>query len=118
MNPNHIDTKLTFTIPYVSRHNGVYCTKEAIENAARNIGCIPIIDNNSRVIGLACGPLSGTDAVEWDDENKLCHITIDGVLYDAGATVYPYEMVNGKITSMEFASISLNEAKENNNEIN
>lgn len=100
-NPNDIDTKLIFTIPYISRHNGVYCTKEAIENAAKNIGTIPIVDDDSRVIGLACGPLSSTEAIEWDDENKLCRITIDGMLYDVGTKIYSYEMANEEIASMD-----------------
>lgn len=112
MNQNHIDTILTFSIPYGPRRNVCYCAKEAIKNAIANLKPIPILNNNSEVIGSTYN----LESVEWDCENQLCRITVNGVLYDAGATVYPYEIVDGKITSMEFASISLNEVKENNNE--
>lgn len=116
-NPNHIDAKLTFVIPYGTTRNGTNITKEAIENALANLGPIPIVNDNSRVIGLACGPLGRAESVVWDDENQLCRTTINGVLYDAVAEIYPYEIVDEKITRAEIVGISLNEIKENNYEL-
>ena len=114
MKQNHIDVKFTFSIPYDTPRNGVCYAKEAIEDAIMHIGSIPIVNDNYGILGLACHPAySNAENVEWDDENQQCRITIGGCLYNANAEIYPREMIDGKITSMEIASISLNEIKEN-----
>ena len=76
---NNIDAKLTFSIPYGPRRNGCYCTKEAIENAISNLKPIPIVNDNSRVIGSTYDSLGKVESVEWDSENQLCRITVSGV---------------------------------------
>lgn len=117
MNSNHIDVKLTFSIPYGTSRNGVRYTKEAIDDAIMHIGSVPIVNDSYGILGLACHPVhSNAQNVEWDDENQQCRITVGGCLYNANAEIYPREMVDGKITSMEIVGISINELKENNDE--
>lgn len=110
---DHIDVKLTFSIPYNTPRNGVRYTKEAIEDAIVHIGSVPIVNDNYGVLGLACHPAySNAENVEWDDENQQCHITIGGCLYNANAEIYPREIVDGKITSMDIVGININELRE------
>ena len=117
-NLNHIYTKLTFVIPYGINHHGSNLTKEALEDAIVNFGPVPIMNDRSSVIGLAGKPLydNAENVVEWDDENQQCRITINGVLYNANVEIYPREILDEKITSMELVGISLNGLKENSNE--
>ena len=117
MNPNHIDAKLTFSIPYGPRRNGTCYTKEAIENAIKNIETLPIVNNNFGALGMACKPVySNIENIEWDDKKQQCRITVGGILYNANAEIYPREMTDGKITSMEIVGISINEFKEPTND--
>lgn len=114
---NHVDVKFTFLIPYNTPRNGVCYTKEAIEDAIMHIGSIPIVNSSLGILGLACHPAySNAENVEWDDENQQCRITIGGCLYNANAEIYPREIVDGKITSMEIVGFSLNELKEPTND--
>lgn len=117
-NLNHIYTKLTFVIPYGINRNGSNLTKEALEDAMANFGPVPIVNDNSTILGLAGKPLydNAESIAEWDDENQQCRITINGVLYNANAEIYPREIVDGKITSMELVGISINEYKEPTND--
>lgn len=114
-NLNHIYTKLTFVIPYGTNRNGSNLTKEALEDAMVNFGPVPIMNDSSSIIGLAGKPLydNAENVVEWDDKNQQCRITINGVLYNANVEIYPREIVDGNITSMEFVGVSLNGLKEN-----
>lgn len=114
--PNHIDAKLTFVIPYDTPRNGVCYTKETIEDAIMHIGSVPIVNDSGGILGLACHPVySNAENVEWDDKNQQCRITIGGCLYNANVEIYPREIVDGKITSMEIVGVSLNELKETTN---
>lgn len=114
MNPNHIDAKLTFSIPYGAPRNGVCCTKEAIENAISNIQTLPIVNDNFGILGLASEPLYGNiEGVEWDDKKQQCRITVGGVLYNATPKIFINEIIDDKITSMDIVGVSINELKEN-----
>jgi hypothetical protein len=102
--------KLTIPIPIDKPDaNGIMYSEEAVENALNNLQpYLPILfkestETDAKVIGA-----TGTShIVSWDYDNKVCNVTIDGVVFYSGADIIVNEMEDGKITDFRIASIGL-----------
>lgn len=106
------NTKVKFTIPIpVDKPdgNGVVYTKEAVENAVNNLQTnLPIVykdnDCDEKVIGSTTG---NSHIVIWDNENQVCKMIVDGVIFYSGAEIFVNEIEDGKISDFRIASIGL-----------
>ena len=102
--------KLTISIPIDKPDaNGIMYAEEAVENALNNLQpYLPILfkegtETDAKVIGA-----TGTShIVSWDYDNKVCNVTIDGVVFYSGADIIVNEMEDGKISDFRIASIGL-----------
>lgn len=102
--------KLTIHIPFDKPNkNGSVFTKEAVENAVVNLNKnLPIIyrDNKSRFQDKVIGATTGNShIVNWDFENKVCKMTVDGVMFHCGAEIIVNEMKDGEISDFRITSI-------------
>lgn len=106
------NTKIKLTIPIPIDKpdcNGVVYTEKAIENAINSLRTnLPIVykDNEAdeKVVGITTGT---SHIVTWDSENRVCKVTIDGIVFYSGAEIIVNEMEDGKITDFSIASIGL-----------
>lgn len=111
MRVENTNVKLTIHIPVEKPDsNGVMYTEEAIENALNNMNSyLPIVfkesmEANEKVIGAT----GSSHTVHWDSENKVCNLTIDGVLFHSGAEIIVNDMTqDGEITDFRIVSIGL-----------
>ena len=112
MRVENTKVKLTIPIPIGKPDaNGIAYTEEAVETALNNLQAnIPIVYNDStetdeKVIGVTTGT---SHIVNWDHENHVCNVTIDGVLFYSGAEIIVNDMTkDGEITDFRIASIGL-----------
>lgn len=111
MRVENTNVKLTIPIPIDKPDsNGIVYTEEAVENAINNFGkYLPICykDNecDTKVIGATTG---NSPIVSLDYDNQVCKLTIDGVIFYAGAEIIVDEMTkDGEITDFRIASIGL-----------
>ena len=111
MRVENAKVKITIPIPIDKPDaNGIVYTEEAVENAINNLQSrLPILfkenaEFEEKVIGA-----TGTQCiVSWDSENQVCKLTIDGVIFYAGAEIIVNEMTeDGKITDFKIVSIGL-----------
>lgn len=113
MRTNNIKVKLTIPIPYGKPDlNGVCYTKEAIENAIKNYDSkLPILyqANEGDSIHLFGATDNTVCSTEWDDENQVCHFTINGHIFYGGAEIVVNEIQDGEVTSFEFRGFGLSE---------
>lgn len=108
------NTKVKFTIPIpVGKPdcNGVIYTEEAIENALSNLKTnLPIMykentETDAKVIGATTGT---SHIVNWDFENQICKVTIDGILFYSGAEIIVNDITkDGEVTDFRIAAIGL-----------
>lgn len=112
-------TKITLTFPMrcnTPNCNGTVFTEEAIRNAfASSNSHMPIIMQdktiqdkeltyqNDSIIGYT----DSTYHFDYDDENKVCKVTLDGKLFNMTPNIIINEMKNGKITNFEIRSINI-----------
>lgn len=112
-------TKITLTFPMRCdrpNRNGTIFTEEAIRNAfASSNPHMPIIMEggtirdeefaylNDRVIGLT----DPTYYFDYDDENKVCKVTLTGHIFNMVPDIVINEMNDGKITDFEIRSVSI-----------
>ena len=107
------NTKVKLTIPIPINKpdcNGVVYTKEAIENAVNNLNTnLPIIymDNEKEIDGMVIGTTGTSHIVTWDDENQICKVTIDGIIFYSGAGLIVDGFEDGKVTDFRITSIGL-----------
>ena len=76
--------KVKFTIPIIFNRpngNGVTLTEKAVENAVNELRTNLPIMVNDKAIGITIGTSHGTN---WDYENQICNLIIDGILYNIG----------------------------------
>lgn len=112
MRAENIKIKLTIPIPINKPdHNGTIYTKAAIENAVNNLRTnLPIMymDNEKEIDGMVIGATTGTShIVTWDDENQVCKVTIDGVVFYGGTSCTVNGFEDGKVTDFEIVHIGL-----------
>lgn len=112
-------TKITLTFPLhygTSNRNGTVYTKEAIDNAfAVSRPHIPIVvqcgtsreDEFAYPISHCVGMTDKKYCLEFDDKNQVCHVTLNGYMYDMGADIVINEMDDGKITDFDIKSIDI-----------
>ena len=104
--------KFAINIPYDKPNkNGTIFTKEAVENAISGLlANIPIIykdrKNNfdDKVIDAT------TDSpciIDWDSENQICNMNIDGVVFHCGAEIIVNEIEDNIISNFEIRSIGI-----------
>ena len=104
--------KITIPIPVGKPDaNGVVYTEEAVERALNNLQTnLPIVykentDTDEKVIGATTGT---SHIVNWDYDNQVCNVTIDGMLFYSGAEIIVNDMTHeGWITDFRIASIGL-----------
>lgn len=112
-------TKITLTFPIRCdrpNRNGHIFTEEAIKNAFANSNPhMPIIMQgdtnrdeeltyfNDRIIGCT----DPTYYFDYDDENKVCEVTLTGRLFNMAPDIVINEMHDGKITDFEIRSVSI-----------
>ena len=99
--------KLTIHLPFDKPNkNGCILTEDAVEDAVNHLQRnLPIIYENDKVIGTTTGE---SHIVTWDDDNQVCKMTVDGVLFDCSPKIVIKENEDGKISNFQIASISLN----------
>lgn len=102
--------KLTIHIPFDKPNkNGSVFTEEAVENAIANLNAnLPIIykDNKSRFQDRVIGAtVSNSPIVNWDFENQVCKMTVDGVMFHCGAEIIVNEIEDGQISDFKITSI-------------
>lgn len=110
MRVENTNIKITIPIPIDKPDaNGIIYTEEAVENALNNLQpYLPILfkestETDAKVIGA-----TGTShIVSWDYDNKVCNVTIDGVVFYSGADIIVNEIEDGKISDFRIASIGL-----------
>lgn len=112
MRVKNAKVKLTIPIPINKPDcNGIVYTEEAVEKAINNIHAnLPIIymDNEKEIDGMVIGKTTDTPSiVNWDFENQVYKITVDGVLFYAGAGLIVNEIKDNKITDFDIVSIGL-----------
>lgn len=113
MTEEFIKIKFAVNIPYDKPNkNGTVFTKEAVENAINNLPKnMPIIykdrenNFNDKIIGTTIE--HNLCIVDWDYENQICHMTIDGVVFHCGAEIVVDEIKDGVISSFEIRSIGV-----------
>ncbi len=117
-------TKITLTFPMRydrPNRNGTVFTKEAIENAFGSSPlAMPILINpdessiftyrNEHCIGMT----TPTYYFDYDEDNKVCEVTIEGRLFNVGPTIRINEMQDGKITDFDIMSIGIVKKEEHN----
>ena len=112
-------TKITFTFPMRCdrpNRNGTIFAEEAIKHAfASSNPHMPIIMHsdvirddelvyrNDRVIGCT----DPTYYFDYDDENKVCEVTLTGHIFNMAPNIVINEMHDGKITDFEIRSVSI-----------
>ena len=112
MKEEFTEVKFTINIPFDKPNkNGSMFTKEAVDNAVKNIPeNIPIIyrSNESEFSNKVIGATTGNPKViAWDSENQVCEMTFDGVVFHSGADIIVNEIEDGKITDFRITSIGL-----------
>lgn len=109
MRTDNIMVKITIPIPYDRPDlNNVMYSRDAVKNAIENIPAnLPILfrdgSNISRVVG---NTMNKTPEAVWDDENKICNVSIDGVIYHGG-TECVADIENGTISSFSITGIGI-----------
>ena len=104
MRTNNIEVKLSISIPYDRPDgNGCIYIKEAVESAVNNLQTKLPIMFGKKVIGNTTG---NTHIATWDDENQVCNLTIDGVVYHGGLKCV-VETADDKVTSMKIVGLGL-----------
>ena len=106
------NTKVKITIPIPidkPDRNGVVYTKEAIEKAVNNLRTnLPILygdgEADKKVIGATNG---NSHIINWDSENQICKMTVDGIVFYSGAEIIVNGFEDGKVTDFEIVSIGL-----------
>lgn len=112
-------TKITLAFPIRCdrpNRNGTVFTEEAIRHAfASSAAHMPIIVQNGttrdeefaylndRVIGLT----DSTYYFDYDDENKVCEVTLTGHIFNMVPDIVINEMNDGKITDFKIRSVSI-----------
>lgn len=104
MRTNNIKIKLTIPILYDNPDgNDCIYTKEAIEGAVNNLQTkLPIMFGN-KVIG---NTTDNTHITTWDNENQVCNLTIDGVIYHGGLECV-VEPAGDKVTTMQIVGFDI-----------
>ena len=113
MRTENIEVKFTIPIP-INRPdgNGVIYTKEAIEKAIDNFNYgMPIIYrddvdslvDNAKVVGFT----KSFSDVTWDDENQVCKMTLDGVVFYGGTDCVFNEIKDGIVKDFRITSVGL-----------
>ena len=112
MRTEGIKVKVTIPIP-IGRpdKNGVVYTEKAIEKAVGNL-CenLPIVyrDNENNADGSIFGTVTTTSYVEdWNFKNRVCNITVDGIVFFGGTECVVNEIKDGKVTEFEIVGIGL-----------
>jgi hypothetical protein len=102
--------KFTIHIPFGEPNkNGCVFTEEAVEDAVNHLRKnIPIIYKNDesceQVIGVTTGE---SHIVNWDYENNVCKMTVDGAMFNCNPLIAIHESEDGKISSFQIVGIGL-----------
>lgn len=112
-------TKITLTFPMRSdrpNRNGIVFTEEAIRNAfASSNPNMPILMQCNQCLDetLSChrarciGFTDPTYYFDYDDDNKVCEVTLTGHIFNMAPDIVINEMHDGKITDFDIRSISI-----------
>ena len=108
MRTEGIKVKVTIPIP-IGRpdKNGVVYTEKAVGNLCENL---PIVyrDNENNADGSIIGTVTTTSYVEdWNIKNRVCNITVDGIVFFGGTECVVNEIKDGKVTEFEIVGIGL-----------
>lgn len=102
--------KLTMHMPFDKPNkNGIVFTKEAVEDAVCNLHRnLPIVYSNDGSNGKVVGVTTGeSHIVTYDNDNQICKMTVDGVLFDCNPLIAVKEVEDGKISDFQIVSIGL-----------
>ena len=103
--------KLTIPIPIDQPDaNGIIYTEEAVSDALNNLRAnLPILfKENDETDAKVIGATGTSHIVNWDYENNVCNVTIDGVVFYGGAEIIVNDMTpEGLITDFRITNIGL-----------
>lgn len=96
--------KISISIP-IDRptKNGTIFTKEAVEEALSQLGGLPIVDNDRRVIGYT----TNTPLPRWDFINHAYEVEVEGNIFDSTPLITINEFEDNKITDFRIVSFGL-----------
>lgn len=109
MRVDSINVKLTIPIPFGHPdRNGVIYSKEAVEQAVnqlrKNLPITYADDRTRTAIGATTGD---SHIVMWDNENQVCKVVVDGVLFYGGAGICVNEIEDGVISDFEIVEFGI-----------
>ena len=117
MNDELTKITLTFSMRYgTPKRNGSVFTKEAIEHAFGSSNPhMPIImqsdinrdDEFAYPVEHCIGATTPRYYFDWDEENNICEVTIEGNLFYAIPRIRINEMKDGEITDFDIMSIDI-----------
>lgn len=111
MRQGEIKTTMILSIPMGQPdRNGTIYTQEAIKNAVKNIPLdLPIIyrDNDKVTDGVLIGNTNSSPIAEYDSENEVCKLTIDGTILFGGLECIVNGTQHGQVTDFEIVGVGL-----------
>lgn len=110
MRTKNSKVKITLEIPFDKPDcNGVIYTEEAIKRAFSNLHTsLPIVYADTGTEQKCIGVTNKDNyVVDWDFEKRVYTLTINGIIFHAGAEIIVNAMEDGKITDFEIRSIGL-----------
>lgn len=110
MKTENTKVKFTIHIPFDKPDDyGIIYSKEAVMNALNDIRTnIPIVYGDIETCERAIGVTTGTShIVTWDNDNQVCKLTIDGIIFHSGAEIIVNEIKDGKVTDFVISGFRL-----------
>lgn len=108
MRTKNIQVSMKISFPFGNPdENGVVFTREAIERALPTFSNAPIVTHlngeEPRIIGI----VDDDDPIaEWDDENGVCNLIVNGLLFHGG-TECSVVVNDNKVTHMSIQSVGI-----------
>ena len=95
-----LTTGITYDKPNI---NGRIYPKEVVNSAVTNLPTELPITYNGKVVGTA---VTDSALVKWDDDQQVCTVTIDGMLYNSSITA-SVNSVNNRATFMNITGFDI-----------
>lgn len=117
MRLSNIKVRLSLVIPFGHPDkNGIKYSREAVEKAVRALfdsgWQLPIVyrDCDSYKDGTVVGNTIGeTGSVSWNNEQQVCEVVVDGIIYYGGTECIVNEISDDVVTDFSITSVGLSQ---------
>lgn len=111
MRTKNIQVSMKIPFPFgKSDDNGVAYTREAIEKAIPTFSNVPIVSHLNGDKPHIIGIVDYNDpTTEWDEENGVCNLTVNGLLFRGGTECSIVLNDNKVVTHMSIQSIGISD---------